>query len=112
MSAQLARAAAWALLAILIGLVGRGGAWSPPPAPAGPNPRIRATWPAPAAADLLLSPNKTGYAQLYADIARLPVRPWSPVIGYGVSPVSDLHQPVLVVAAMDDKMANRVERPG
>ena len=106
-----ARRATWALLAILIGLSGA----VVMTAAAGAR-RTESAYPrflaATRGADLLLSPNKTGSAQLYADIAKIRgAAVVAPVVGYGISPVSDLRRPVLVVAAMDDAMGNRVERP-
>src|SRR5262249_31269064 len=106
-----ARRVSWALLAIVIGLsaavvmVAAAGARRTDSAY---TRYLAATH----AADLLLSPNERGSAQLYADIAKVRgAAAVAPVVGYGVSPVSDLRHPMLVLAAMDDMLGNRVERP-
>jgi ABC-type lipoprotein release transport system permease subunit len=106
-----ARRAAWALLAILIGLSGAvvmvaaAGARRTDSA----YTRYLTTT---HAADLLLSPDQSGVARLYADLARIPGSDAvAPVIGYGTAPVGDPHQPLLVDAAMNDVLGHRVEHP-
>jgi ABC-type lipoprotein release transport system permease subunit len=106
-----ARRAAWALLAILIGLSGAvvmvaaAGARRTDSAY---TRYLRAT----GGSDVLLSPNNIGTAQMYADIAKVPgVAAVAPVLGYGTAPVDNLHQPLLVDAATDRTLGYRIERP-
>lgn len=106
-----ARRAAWAFLAILIGLAGAvvmvaaAGARRTDSAYAR---YLSATH----AADLLVSPNGTGPPQLYADLAKLPgVATVAPVIGYGLAPVTNVHQPILMTAAADENLGYRIEHP-
>ncbi|HZW73032.1 MAG TPA: hypothetical protein VFF43_05770, partial [Caldimonas sp.] len=106
-----ARRAAWALLAILIGLSGA----VVMVAAAGAR-RTDSAYTRYLAAthgsDLLLSSNATGSPQLYADIAKVRgAAAVAPVVGYGTAPVGDLHQPLLVDAATDGEFGNLVERP-
>lgn len=106
-----ARRLAWVLLAILIGLSGAvvmiatAGARRTDSAY---TRYLRSTH----GSDLLLSPDETGTAQLYSDIAKLSgAAAVAPVVGYGTAPVNDLRQPLLVDAATNETFGYRVEQP-
>jgi ABC-type lipoprotein release transport system permease subunit len=106
-----ARRAAWALLAILIGLSGAVVMVAAAGARRTDSAYTRYLA-ATHAADVLLSPDATGSPQLYATIAKVRgAAAVAPVVGYGTAPVDDLHQPLLVDAAADGAFGNRVERP-
>jgi ABC-type lipoprotein release transport system permease subunit len=106
-----ARRAAWALLAILIGVSGA----VVMVAAAGAR-RTDSAYTRYLAAtngsDVLLSPNNVGTPQMYLDIAKLPgVAAVAPVFGFGTAPVDNLRQPLLIDAAMDRTLGYRVKRP-
>ncbi len=63
------------------------------------------------ASDLLVSPDKTGFPDLYSQLARATHAEVTPVIGLGVAPVSDPALPGLVAASTDPDWLTRVERP-
>jgi ABC-type antimicrobial peptide transport system permease subunit len=63
------------------------------------------------AADLLVSPDNTGFPDLYAKLARATHADVTPVIGFGAAPISDPERPVLISASTDPRWLTRVERP-
>jgi ABC-type antimicrobial peptide transport system permease subunit len=63
------------------------------------------------AAEFLVSPDRTGFPHLYADLARATGAHVTPVIGYGVSPVESPDIGFLVRASPDAGLGTVVERP-
>jgi len=62
-------------------------------------------------ADLLVSPDRTGFPRLYPALGRLPGATVTPVIGYGASPVRAPGDGLLVLAGPDGGLGTTVERP-
>jgi ABC-type lipoprotein release transport system permease subunit len=63
------------------------------------------------AADLLVSPDETGFPDLYPQLARATHANVTPVIGFGAAPSAHLDEPVLIAASPDRSWLTRVERP-
>ena len=63
------------------------------------------------AADLLVSPDQTGFPRLYKALDRLPGATVTPAIGYGVAPLRSPEEPILVEAGPDGRLGRFVERP-
>lgn len=64
------------------------------------------------AADLLVSPNATGFPHLYPALGRLQGAALvAPVIGYGAAPLRRPATPVLIQAGPDGGFGSRIERP-
>jgi ABC-type lipoprotein release transport system permease subunit len=64
------------------------------------------------AADLLISPNESGYPNFYRALAQLPgPEIVAPVIGFGGAPVSNVHTPVLIQDAADAQFGRTIEHP-
>jgi ABC-type antimicrobial peptide transport system permease subunit len=63
------------------------------------------------AADLLVSPDGTGFPGLYAQLARTTHAEVTPVIGFGAAPVAHPGQGMLIVASPDPRWVTSVERP-
>jgi ABC-type antimicrobial peptide transport system permease subunit len=63
------------------------------------------------AADLLVSPDRTGFPRLYQALDHLPGATVTPVIGYGVAPVRSPEDPILLQASPDPQLGSSVERP-
>ena len=62
-------------------------------------------------ADMVVSPNATGFPQLYPALGRLPGATVTPVIGFGASPVSAPGDGMLVRASPSGGLGTTVERP-
>jgi ABC-type antimicrobial peptide transport system permease subunit len=62
-------------------------------------------------ADLLVSPDQTGFPHLYQELDRLPGATVTPVIGYGAAPVRTPDSPILLNASPDGRLGFGVERP-
>ncbi len=63
------------------------------------------------AADVLVSPDQTGFPHLYKALDRLPGATVDPVIGFGAAPVRSPEEPFLIVASTDPRLGKLVERP-
>jgi ABC-type antimicrobial peptide transport system permease subunit len=62
-------------------------------------------------ADMLVSPDNTGFPDYYNALGRETGAGVTPVIGYGTAPVQDLGQPLLISASPDARWGTFVERP-
>src|SRR3954452_5498932 len=56
------------------------------------------------AADLLVSPDQTGFPRLYKALDRLPGATVTPAIGYGVAPLQSPEDPILLEAGPDGRL--------
>jgi len=62
-------------------------------------------------ADVLVSPDRTGFPHLYPALSREPGATVTPVIGFGASPVAAPKEGMLVDASTDGALGTTVERP-
>jgi ABC-type antimicrobial peptide transport system permease subunit len=62
-------------------------------------------------ADLLVSPDQTGFPHLYKELDRLPGATVTAVIGYGAAPLRSPDTPILLNASPDGRLGTGVERP-
>src|SRR5207245_2011354 len=60
---------------------------------------------------LLVSPDQTGFPNLYAALGREPGATVIPVIGYGAAPVASPQSPMLIDAGPDARLGTAVDRP-
>jgi ABC-type lipoprotein release transport system permease subunit len=105
------RLGAWLALALLIGV-----AASTVLATAAGARRTASAYPrflvSSHAADLLISPNDTGYPNFDRALAKLPgAAAVAPVIGFGAARLADLHTPILIQDAADGQFGTTIERP-
>ncbi|MDQ1481847.1 MAG: putative transport system permease protein, partial [Actinomycetota bacterium] len=62
-------------------------------------------------ADVLVSPDQTGFPRFYKALERVPGATVIPLIGYGTAPVRSPDDPLLVQASPDARFGTLVERP-
>ena len=62
-------------------------------------------------ADVLVSPDQTGFPHFYDSLARATGATVVPLIGYGAAPLHRPNEPILIVASPNPRFGSRVDRP-
>ena len=62
-------------------------------------------------ADVVVSPDQTGFPRLYAALKRVPGATVTPVIGYGAAPVGSSNDGFLLQTSPDPRLGTLLERP-